>query len=128
MTENEIATILVDVAYHVHKTIGPGLLESVYEAILAHDLRKKGLQVLCQVPVPVVYEDNHLVVGFRADLLINGLVIVELKSIEMLLPIHKKQLLTYLILSGKRLGFLINFGSETFKGNIVRIVNGLDEN
>jgi GxxExxY protein len=127
MTENEIATILIDVAYHVHKTIGPGLLESVYEAILAHDLRKKGLQVLCQVAIPVVYEGNHLEVGFRADLLINGLVIVELKSIEMLLPVHKKQLLTYLKLSGKRLGFLINFGGETFKGNIVRIVNSLDE-
>jgi len=127
MTENEVAKIIVDCAYKVHTTLGPGLLESVYEAALAYELEKRSLEVERQKPLPVVYENIHLEEGFRADLVVSGLVIVELKSVEEVAPVHKKQLLTYLRLADKRLGLLINFGAAKIKNGISRIVNGLPE-
>ena len=125
MTENEIAKIIVDAAFQIHKRLGPGLLESVYEVVLAHELKKRGLRVKRQVPVAIVYDDIKFDEGFRADLIIEDKVIVELKSVKNIVPVHKKQLLTYLRLSDKRLGLLINFGSELIRDGISRVVNGL---
>jgi GxxExxY protein len=127
MTENEIAREIVDCAYKVHTTLGPGLLESVYEAALAYELGKRGFQAERQKPLPVVYENVRLEEGFRADLVVSDLVIVELKSVEEVAPVHKKQLLTYLRLADKRLGVLINFGTARIRDGISRIVNGLPE-
>ena len=127
MTENEVATIIVDCAYKVHTALGPGLLESVYEAALAYELGKRGLNVERQKPLPVVYENVRLEEGFRADLVVSDLVIVELKSVEEIAPVHKKQLLTYLRLTDRHLGLLINFGAAKIKDGISRIVNGLPE-
>src|SRR6185436_11738153 len=109
MTENEIARIVVDAAFHVHQRLGPGLLESVYEVVLAYELRKRGLTVERQVSIPIRYDDLIFEEGFRADLLVNGIVIVELKSIEELTTAHSKQVLTQLKLSDRKLGLLINF-------------------
>ena len=125
MTENEVAKIIVDSAYHVHRKLGPGLLESVYEVILAHELMKRGLKVERQVSVAIVFEGIKFDEGFRADIIVEDKVIVELKSIEKVMPVHKKQLLTYLRLDDKRLGLLINFGSELIRNGISRVVNGL---
>ena len=125
--ENVIATAIVDSAYKIHRTLGPGLLESAYEAVMIYELRKRGFTVSAQVPVPIVYESVFLDTGFRADLLVDDLVIIELKSIEKLAAIHKKQLTTYLKLAGKRLGLLINFGEELIKNGIIRVVNGLPD-
>ncbi len=127
MTENEIAQQVVDAAYKIHITLGPGLLETVYEAVLEHELKKRGLRVERQVPVPVVWETVRLEEGFRADLIVEGKVIIELKSVEKTAPVHGKQLLTYLRLTDKRLGLLINFGQALIKDGIQRIVNGLKE-
>jgi GxxExxY protein len=127
MHENEVAKIVVDVAYQIHTKLGPGLLESVYEAVMMHELRKRGLHVENQVPVPVVWDGVHLDLGFRLDLLVEHCVIVELKSIEAVAPVHKKVLLTYLRLADKRLGLLINFGVELIKNGITRLVNHLEE-
>ena len=127
MTENEVATIIVDCSYKVHTALGPGLLESVYEAALAYELGKRGLNVERQKPLPVVYENIRLEEGFRADLVVSDLVIVELKSVEEIAPVHKKQLLTYLRLTDRHLGLLINFGAAKIKDGISRIVNGLPE-
>lgn len=125
--ENQIAKEIVDSAYKIHRAIGPGILESAYEAMMIFELQKRGLAVSAQVPVPVVYESVCLEIGFRADLVVEDLVIVELKSIEKTAPIHKKQLTTYLRLTGKRLGLLINFGEELIKDGITRIANGLPD-
>ena len=125
MTENRIAEIIVDACFKIHTILGPGLLESVYETVLAHELRSRGLSVVRQQCLPIVYEGITLEEGFRADLIVEGLVIVELKSIETILPVHKKQLNTYLRLSGKRLGLLVNFGSYLIKDGITRIANGM---
>ncbi|MBC8200317.1 MAG: GxxExxY protein [Desulfobacteraceae bacterium] len=125
MTENEIAKIIVDAAFQVHKRLGPGLLESVYEVILAHELKKRGLNVKRQVPVAIVYDDIKFDEAFRADLIVEEKVIVELKSVEKVSRVHKKQLLTYLRLADKRLGLLINFGTELIRDGISRVVNGL---
>jgi len=127
VTENEIAREVVDAAFKIHTRLGPGLLESVYETILIYELHKRGLDVEAQVSVPVVYEEVRIDKGFRADLLVGGMIIVELKSVETMLPVHKKQLLTYLRLADKRLGLLINFGAARIKDGIVRVVNGLPE-
>ena len=127
MTENEVAKHIVDVAYKIHSTYGPGLLESVYEAIMAHELIKRGLTVARQQPIPLVHEDIRMGVGFRADLIVEHKVVVEIKSIEALGPVHKKQLLTYLRLADKRLGLLINFNVELIKNGISRVVNQLQE-
>lgn len=125
--ENELAEIVVNASFQIHRTLGPGLLESAYEAILVHELQKRGLSVAVQVPVPVIYESVRLDAGFRADLIVEDSVIVELKSLEKIAPVHKKQLTTYLKLSGKRLGLLINFGEELIKDGITRIVNGMPD-
>ena len=127
MTENQIAEIIVDACYRIHVILGPGLLESVYEAVLAHELQKRGLKVIRQQWLPVVYDGVVLEEGFRADLIVEDLVIIELKSVETILPVHKKQLNTYLRLSGKRLGLLVNFGSNLIKDGITRIANGMPE-
>jgi GxxExxY protein len=125
MTENEIATIVVDAAYTIHKRLGPGLLESVYETTLAYELAKRGLALRRQQAMPVVYESVRMDIGFRADLVVEGKVIVEIKSIEAISPVHRKQLLTYLRLTDKRLGLLINFNVELIKDGITRVVNNL---
>ena len=125
--ENIVAEIVVDAAYQVHRALGPGLLESAYEAILMHELQKRGLTVVAQVPVPIVYESIRLDTGFRADLVVEDAVIIELKSLEKVAPVHRKQLTTYLRLADKRLGLLINFGEELIKNGITRIVNGLPD-
>jgi GxxExxY protein len=127
LTENEISKVVVDAAYKIHSTLGPGLLETVYEVVLARELQKRGLAVVRQQPIPVVYEGVTFDEGFRADLMVEERVIVELKSVESITPVHKKQLLTYLRLADKRLGLLINFGAVYIKDGISRVVNGLPE-
>lgn len=119
----EVAAEFVDVAFHLHQDLGPGLLETVYEVILATKIAKRGLKVERQKPVPVLYEGLHFDEGFRLDLLIEDRLIVELKSIEALQPVHFKQVLTYLRLMKLPIGLLINFGSVTFKSGIKRVVN-----
>ena len=125
MTENEIGKIVVDSALKIHKALGPGLLEGAYEACLTHELRKRGLDVQSQVGLPIKYEDVTLDVGYRIDILIEGKVILELKAVEKLLPIHEAQLLSYLKLSNCRLGFLLNFNVFKMKEGIRRMVNDL---
>jgi GxxExxY protein len=127
MTENEIAAVVVDTAYHIHVKLGPGLLESVYREVLAHELRKRGLHVETEVGVPVEWDGIRLDIGFRADVIVEHKVVLELKSVEAVAPVHKKQLLTYLRLSGCRLGLLINFGAALLKEGVSRVVNGLSE-
>ena len=127
MTENETATIIVDACYLIHTGLGPGLLESVYEAVLARELERRGLGVQRQVPVPIVWSDLKFDEGFRADLIVEDKVIIELKSVEKVAPVHAKQLLTYLRLTDKRLGLLVNFGEVLIKNGIKRIVNNLEE-
>lgn len=125
MTENEIATIVVDAAYTIHQRLGPGLMESVYESTIAYELGKRGLAVRRQQALPVIYETVRMNMGFRADLIVDEKVIVEIKSIETIAPAHRKQLLTYLRLANKRLGLLINFNVELIKEGITRVVNRL---
>lgn len=127
LTENEIGAIVVDTAIKVHKGLGPGLLESVYEAVLARQLTKRGLHVQRQVPVSIMFEEEVFDEGFRADIIVNQSVILELKSVECLHPVHLKQLQTYLKLTGSRLGFLLNFNEALMKNGIHRCVNGLPE-
>ncbi len=127
MDENEIGRIIVDAAIMVHRELGPGLLESVYEAVLAQELRDRGLQVQRQVPVPIVWRGMQFEEGFRANLVVEGKVIAELKSVESVSKSHKKQILTHLRLSHKKLGFLLNFGAAVMKEGITRTVNGLEE-
>lgn len=125
MTENEISKIIVDKSYQIHVGLGPGLLESVYEEILYFELIREGLNVERQKPLPVIWKDLKMKVGFRTDLIIENKVIVELKSVEILAPVHPKQLLTYLKLTGLKLGLLINFNEPMIKNGITRIVNKL---
>ena len=125
MNENEIATVILYAAFKIHRTLGPGLLESVYQATLDFELQKRGLPVLQQVGLPVYYETIKLELGFRIDLIVADKVIVEIKSVEALAPVHKKQLLTYLRLMNLRLGLLLNFNVELMKNGIQRVVNGL---
>ena len=128
MTENEIAKQIVDAALKVHRALGPGLLESVYELVLAYELEQRGLHVVRQAPVSVRYEALHIDGGFRADLIVEHKVIVELKSVERTAPVHKKQTLTYVRLADLRLGLLtINFGAALLKDGITRLVNGLED-
>ena len=127
MTHNEIAKIIVDTAFYIHKTIGPGLLESVYHEILMYELEKKGLTVQKEVPIPVIWNDKTLELGYRADLIVEDKIIVEIKSVEKTNPVHQKQLLTYLKIADKRLGLLINFGESLIKDGICRVVNQLRE-
>jgi len=125
MTENQLSGHIVNAAYTIHTTLGPGLLESVYETTLAHELEKRGIKVLRQQALPVVYESIRMDIGFRADLIVGDKVIVEIKSIDAISPVHRKQLLTYLRLTGKRLGLLINFNVELIRDGITRVVNRL---
>lgn len=127
MTENEVARQIVDAAFRVHTNLGPGLLESVYEVVLACELEKRGLRVIRQQAVPIVYHGTRIEMGFRADLIVEDLVIVEIKSVEAILPVHKKQLLTHLRLADKRLGLLINFNVALIKEGITRIANGMPD-
>jgi len=127
MTENEIATLVVDAAYKVHTGLGPGIYESVYEVALAHELGKRGLRFDRQRPVPIEYDGIRFDEGFRVDVVVEDKVVLELKSVEQVAPVHKKQLLTYLRLMDKRLGLLINFGAPLIKDGIFRVVNGLQE-
>ena len=124
MHENEIGTLVVDAAVQLHRDLGPGLLETVYEVTLATLLRKRGLSVERQVPIPIEYDGHKFDEGFRADLIIEGKVIVELKSIEKVHPAHKKQVLTYLRLTGMKLGYLLNFGEALMKDGITRTIHG----
>ena len=127
MNENKIATEVLNAAFKVHPALGPGLLETVYEAVLAYELTKRGLAVRRQVPVPIRYEEMILEEGFRADLVVGECLVVELKSVEALAPVHGKQVLTQLRLSGHRLGLLINFGEVHLKDGIKRVANGVAE-
>ncbi len=127
MTENEIAKIVVDAAYCIHKHFGPGLHETVYEVCLVHELRKRGLRADRQKAVAVKYDSITFEEGFRADVVVDDRVVLELKAVEKIHPVHKKQLLTYLRLTDTRLGLLINFDSPLIKDGISRVVNGLPE-
>ena len=126
MTENEIGTIIMDTAIALHRELGPGLLETVYEVILAHELQERGLAVERQVPIPIVFKGIQFDEGFRADLIVEGKVIVELKSVEHVSAGHKKQVQTHIRLKGCKLGYLLNFGEALMKSGITRCVNGLD--
>ena len=127
MTENEIGTIIVDAAIAVHRELGPGLLESVYEVVLAYELEQRGLSVKRQMPIPIRYKDMTFDEAFRADIVVDKKVIVELKSVEQISEAHKKQVQTYLRLTGCKLGFLLNFGEALMKRGITRVVNGLED-
>ena len=125
MTENELSKIIVDISYKIHTRLGPGLLESVYEAILYHELTKKGLKVERQKPIPVIWDDIHLDIGFRSDLIVEDKVIIEIKSVEKISNVHLKQLLTYIKITNLKLGLLINFNEALIKNGIKRVVYGL---
>ncbi len=125
MNENDISYGIRGAAFKVHTALGPGLLESVYEVALTHELMNMGYDVKSQLGLPVVYDNIKLEIGYRIDLLINDLVIIEIKSVDALADVHHKQLLTYLKLSGKKLGLLINFNVSSLKESIIRIVNNL---
>jgi len=125
MQDDELGTILIGCAIQVHRALGPGLLESVYESCLFHELNKTGIEVQRQVPVPFVYDDVRFDEGFRMDILFGGRIIVEVKAAEKLLPIHSAQILTYLKLSGLRIGYLLNFNvGQMRQGGIKRLING----
>ena len=125
MGENDISKVIVDLCYHIHSKLGAGLFESVYEEILYYELNEKGFSVLRQHPISVIWKNIKMEQGFRADLIVENKVIVELKSVESIHPVHKKQLLTYLKLTGMKLGLLINFNETLIKNGITRIVNNL---
>jgi GxxExxY protein len=124
---NELAAVVVDVAIRIHRKLGPGLLESAYVSILAHELTKRGLSVAREVPIPVEWDGIRLEVGFRADLIVEDRLIIEVKSVAKPNPVYQKQLLTYLRLSNKRLGLLLNFGESLMKQGIERVANRLEE-
>ena len=127
LNENRIAKLVVDAAYQVHTKLGPGLLETVYEVVLAHEIEKRGLAIERQVSIPIQFDGLVFDEGFRADMVVEDSVILELKSVEAVASVHKKQLLTYLRLADKRLGLLLNFGAPLIKKGIFRIVNNLEE-
>jgi GxxExxY protein len=124
MHENEIGSVVVDCAVALHQELGPGLLETVYEVTLARALERRGLRVQRQVAVPIEYEGEKFAEGFRADLIVEGKVLLELKSVERITAAHKKQLLTYLRLTGLKLGYLLNFGEALMRDGITRTING----
>jgi hypothetical protein len=123
--ENYLAKVIVDTCYHIHVELGPGLFESVYEEVLHYELGRQGLQVKRQYPVPIVWKEVEMELGFRADLVVENLVLIEIKSVKSLELVHKKQLMTYLKLTGFKLGLLVNFNEALIKNGIVRIVNNL---
>jgi GxxExxY protein len=124
-TENELSKIIVNTSFEIHQKLGPGLLESVYEEILFHELKKHNLYIERQKGIPLIWDGIRLDLGFRADLIIENKVIIEVKSIETIAPVHWKQVLTYLKLTGLKLGLLINFNEALIKEGISRIVNNL---
>ena len=126
MKLEQLATIAVDCGYHIHRELGPGLLETAYEVILAEALAGEGLSVERQVPVPISFRGIYLADAFRADMIVEDSLIIEIKSVERNAPIHAKQLLTYLRLMKQPLGLLMNFGCETFRDGVKRVVNGHD--
>ena len=123
--ENSLSKVVVDTCYQVHVGLGPGLFESVYEEVLHYELSRQGLQVKRQCPVPIVWNEVEMELGFRADLVVEDLVLIEIKSVKSLELVHKKQLMTYLKLTGFKLGLLVNFNEALIKNGIVRIVNNL---
>jgi len=125
MTENELSKIIVNTCYEIHVALGPGLFESVYEEILTYELTQKGLQLKRQKPIPVIWNDIKLDQGFRADLIVEDKLLIEIKSIETIAPVHYKQVLTYLKLTSIKLGLLINFNEVKIKNGITRLVNKL---
>jgi GxxExxY protein len=125
MSENEIGTLVIETAINVHRELGPGLLETVYEVILARELSDLDLKVERQVPVPIIYKGVRFDEAFRADIIVEKKVLLELKSVERILPAHKKQVQTYLRLTEMKLGYLLNFGEAVLKSDITRCVNGL---
>jgi GxxExxY protein len=125
MPINQLSAILIDIFYHVHVDLGPGLLESVYERVICHELSLRGIPFAAQVGIPLIYKDQNMELGFRADVIVDNRIIIEIKSVENIAPVHPKQLLTYLRISNIKLGLLVNFNSETIKSGITRIVNGL---
>ena len=127
MRENDVGTIIVESAITVHRELGPGLLEMVYEVALAHELSDRGLHVQRQAPISIRYKSITFAEGFRADLIVEGKVLVELKSLEHVRAVHKKQVQTYLRLTGLKLGYLLNFGQELMKDGVTRCVNGLED-
>lgn len=127
MTLNKLSYEIIGTAIDIHKSIGPGLLESTYENALAYDLREKGFDVFQQIPMPFVYKEVKMDVGYRLDLLVEDKIIIEIKSVENLAPVHYSQLLTYLKLSDKKLGLLINFNTKILKQGIHRIANGIED-
>ena len=127
MTENEIGKVVVDASITLHKERGSGLLETVYEVILARELERRGLKVQRQVKIPIEFDGIKFEEGFRSDIIVENKVMLELKSVECVTKAHKKQLLTYLRLTGMKLGFLLNFGEALMRDGITRIVNGLEE-
>jgi GxxExxY protein len=127
MHENDITAQIVDAAVEIHRTLGPGLFESVYESILAYELERRGLTVERQKALPVVYKSNHMGIGFRLDLLVESRVIVEVKSIEALAPVHTRQLITYLRLANIRVGLLLNFSVNLMRDGIKRVVDRFEE-
>jgi len=127
VNENAIAREIVDAAFRIHTTLGPGLLESVYVSVLAYELTRRGIHIARQQAIPVVYDNVRIDEGFRADLIVEHKVIAEIKSIEASGHVHKKQLLTYLRLADKRLGLLINFNTALIKNGITRIANGIED-
>ncbi|MCP4264226.1 MAG: GxxExxY protein [Candidatus Brocadiaceae bacterium] len=124
MNENEIGKIVVDSAVCLHKELGPGLLESVYEVLLSYELQERGLELKRQVSIPIEYRGKKFNEGFRADIIVENKVILELKSVETASRAHKKQVLTYLKLTGMKLGYLLNFGESLMKDGITRLLNG----
>lgn len=125
MTENELSKVIVNVAFQIHSKIGPGLLESVYEEIMVYEFAKQGLAIERQKAIPVIWNDVKMDTGFRADIIVGNKVIIELKSVESIAPVHSKILLTYLRMTGLKLGLLINFNEELIRDGIKRIVNNL---
>jgi len=125
MNENELSKVIVDSCLTIHKILGPGLFESVYEGVLFYELEKRNLKCTRQVKIPVVYQDIKMDAGFKADILVEDKVIIEIKSVDNIIPLHKKQVLTYLKLSGIKLGLLVNFNVELIRNGITRIVNNL---
>jgi len=125
MEIEEVARQIVDSAIRVHRALGPGLLESAYQICLAYELKKRGLRVECEIPFPVIYDDIEIDAGYRADMLVEDCIIVENKTVDEIIPIHQAQLITYLKLSGKHLGFLLNWNVPLMKQGIKRIVNQL---
>lgn len=127
MNENEIGTKVIEAAICTHRELGPGLLETVYEMILAREIADRGLKVDRQIPVPIIHKGIQFEEGFRADLIVEDKVLLELKSVERTIPAHRKQVQTYLRLTGLKLGYLLNFGEEVLKNGITRCVNQLEE-